>query len=225
MRTVAALFLVIAAAPVAPPSQTRTYDTSEKRNEQNWGGTTAGVTYTTKVKKHETENYTLTLTRGRLGGVRITSTGSASMESEAEQRMETANKSCFPQDAAGVVRDTGFVTGVSDVVVDRQTSKGVARAPLLSPKLRLTQFEGTWMLAVESISSGEGEGRSTSERSGGCGAWSKVDPAGTGRFPYGRLISFAIDNLREIQNDLSGRQVLSATDGEHESVVFKLTRK
>jgi hypothetical protein len=200
-------------------------DTSEKSTELQMGGATGGVTRSTKVTKLETENFTFTLTRARLGGVRIKTTGSANLKSESEQKLVTTNKTCFPQDAAGVVRDTGMVSGVSDSLVDRQTASGTSKAPLLSAKATVTAFEGTWMLAVEGMSSGEGQTEAVSERSGGCGTWSKIDPAGTGKGPYGRLITFMVDNLKEANGELRGKQLLSDADGERSEVSFQLTRK
>jgi hypothetical protein len=200
-------------------------DSSEKSTEMQMGGTTAGVTRTTKVAKHEEASFTFTLTRGRVRGVRIQTTGAATMKSESEQRLVTVNKTCFPQDAAGAVRDTGLVSGVSDALVERQTASGEAKAPLLSAKVVPVPVEGTWTISVEGMAIGESQNESASERSGGCGAWSKVDPAASGPGPFGLLVNFVIDNLREIKGELNGKQVLSAGGGEHVDVVFRLTRK
>src|SRR6266511_3550848 len=150
--------------------------------------------------------------------------------SSTERRAKWANKGCFPQGADGVVRDVGYVSGVSDLIIDREFSEGGAKAPLLEPKVTLTLVEETilngvavktptWTLAVEGLASGKAEGTSTSERSGGCGTWSR--PEGPGSGPYGRLITFVIDNLKEVKGELAGNPVLIKTENEKANATIK----
>jgi hypothetical protein len=191
------------------------------------GTRTITVVYTTKSSKVEDEDWTFEITKNHLSAIVIDTHGQSTMKSDAIQKTEWASKSCFPQQADGTVRDTGYVTGVSDLLTDRQWANGEAKGILRGPRVKWTLNDETkpptWTMSVEGKAYGNQKTGESSERSGGCGTWSKPTPEADA--PFGRLITVLVDELNGSSDEIKKTIPINASPGLSESVTINVSRK
>lgn len=199
-----------------------------QKNEVVPDGDGEGV-HTTTLDQHEEDRWTLTLSQGKPGEpFNIDGEGSGSMTSKGLDQTKWASRGCFPQDKNGVVRDSGYVSNVSDQIDEVTEESGSSASPLRKAKVELTPGEylnvPVFTLTVEAWAKGTSEARSVTTRAGGCGTWRKEGPRGTG-LPFGRMIAFTKDRLSGRNDKIEAHFVLMNTGGVFEEVTVKLTRE
>ncbi|MDB4907727.1 MAG: hypothetical protein JWO05_2511 [Gemmatimonadetes bacterium] len=181
-----------------------------------------------KLDQHEQDTWKFVISHGKPGEPPYIDTeGSSELTSKGIEESRWGSKGCFPQDKNGVVSDSGYVSNVSDDIIDATESTASAKGILRRVKLRITREPDpnikVFSLSVEAMSRGSAETKAVSSRAGGCGSWKKEGPGGTG-IPWGRLIVFTAEHLTVQKGRIDVTVTLTSAEGLSEDVTIKLTR-